>query len=303
MILSDLSRGELAARLRAGELAFRCGPFVVRIASPVERVETALRLLYADYELSDGFADFRLEVAPPGLLRRWLRPQVVFTSDGDQPFAPFPLDQSYPLLEWGLNWCISSVVQRYIIVHAGVVERDGRVLIMPGRPGTGKSTLTAALVHRGWRLFSDELALIDIEDRSFVPLPRPISLKNQSIDAIRAFAPDAVFGPPTHNTPKGTINHVKVPTGHIRRAQETARAGWVIFPTYAEGAAPSLSPHSPADAVLEIAGNSFNFRIHGRTGFDVVCDAVAASACFDFEYGALEDAVAAFDRLLSPVPA
>jgi predicted ATPase len=33
-----------------------------------------------------------------------------------------------------------------------VVERDGHALILPAMPGSGKSTLTAALVQRGWRL-------------------------------------------------------------------------------------------------------------------------------------------------------
>jgi hypothetical protein len=256
-----------------------------------------LRLLYPDYELCDGFADFRLELGLPGGLRRWIRPYVMFSSDGQQPFAPYPLDQTFPLFEWSLNWCIVSSMHDYVIIHSAVVERGGRAVIMPGEPGTGKSTLTAALVNRGWRLFSDELALIDIASRRIVPMPRPVSLKNRAIEAIRAFAPDVVLSRPTHNTAKGTISHMKPAADHVRRAHETAQAGWIVFPKYTAGATPALSPHAPANAVIELADNSFNYRILGQPAFEAVCDVVAASACFDFEYGALDDAVAAFERL------
>ena len=37
-----------------------------------------------------------------------------------------------------------------IRLHAGAVERDGRSLLLVGSSGKGKSTLTAALVQRGW---------------------------------------------------------------------------------------------------------------------------------------------------------
>jgi hypothetical protein len=303
VILSDLSADDLTRRLRAGELAIRCGPFVVRIASPIPLMAEGLRLLYADYELSDGFADFRLELAAPGLLRRWIRPYCIFSADGEQPFAPYPLEQTFPLFEWSFNWCIVGSTHDYLIIHSAVVEREGRAVILPGDPGTGKSTLAAALVNRGWRLFSDELALIDLETRRLVPLPRPVSLKNRSIVAIRAFAPDVVLSAPTHNTSKGTISHMKVPTADVRRAGETAPAGWIVFPKYVAGAAATLRPHAPADAVVELANNAFNYRILGRPAFDALCDVVAGTACFDFEYGVLDDAVAAFESLLSRAPA
>ena len=99
-------------------------------------------------------------------------------------FNPLPAEQAFPLLEWGLNWCVATQCHQYLILHAAVLERGGRALIMPAPPGSGKSTLCAALVARGWRLFSDELALIEIGGGQIVPLPRPISLKNESIDRI-----------------------------------------------------------------------------------------------------------------------
>jgi hypothetical protein len=58
-------------------------------------------------------------------------------------------------------------------IHAGVVEVDGRAILLPGTSGSGKTTLVAALVAHGARYLSDEYALLD--DRGWVhPYPRPL---------------------------------------------------------------------------------------------------------------------------------
>jgi hypothetical protein len=69
----------------------------------------------------------------------------------------------------------------YTPIHAGVVEVDGRAVLLPGGSGTGKTTLVAALVARGARYLSDEYALID--DRGWVhayPRPLPPSVAGRS---------------------------------------------------------------------------------------------------------------------------
>lgn len=57
--------------------------------------------------------------------------------------------------------------------------------IVPAPLDSAKRTLCAALVGKGWRLLSDELALVRLDTGELVPLPRPISLKNASINIIR----------------------------------------------------------------------------------------------------------------------
>jgi HprK-related kinase A len=297
--LSELSSDEVVRRARAGELAVWCGPFVVRLASAIPAIAHGLHRLYSDHELagSDDFADVRLEIAPPPGLRAWFRPQVEFTFDGERPMTPLALDQAYPLFEWALNWSIASTANHFLILHAAVIERAGRVLIMPGPPGSGKSTLCAALVNSGWRLFSDELTLIDTERFVVVPLPRPISLKNESIAAIQGFFPDAIFSPVVHNTQKGSVAHMKALANHVRRAAETAGPGWIVFPQYARGAASALIPRAKADTLLELGSNAFNYHIHGAAGFAALANFVDASGCYDFRYGDLAAAIALFNGL------
>jgi hypothetical protein len=44
----------------------------------------------------------------------------------------------------------------YIVLHAGVVTRQGRAIIIYGQSGFGKTTLTLELLRRGYGFFSDE---------------------------------------------------------------------------------------------------------------------------------------------------
>jgi hypothetical protein len=254
-------------------------------------------LHYADCTIEDagGFADFHVRVAPPRSLRRWVGPQVQFQFDGARTFLPLPADQAFAMLEWGLNWCVSSNCHQYLIVHAASIEKSGLALLLPGAPGSGKSTLCAGLVNRGWRLLSDELTLLDLGTGYVVPLPRPVSLKNASIDAIRRFAPDAALSPPVHDTVKGTVAHMKAPTESVRRATETARPRWIVLPHYESGAAALLTPLSKARAFMHLADHAFNYDVHGRKGFELLARVITDSDCFEFQYGALEDAIAAFD--------
>lgn len=299
MILSELRSIDLQSQLRGPGLTLRTGPFNFRIISPIDTVAQGLSLLYADYPLSQAseFVDFTVTLSPSKGLRRWWRPQVRFVYDGQSPFAVLPIDHAFPLLEWAMNWCISTQAHQYLTLHAAVIERHGCAVIMPAPPGSGKSTLCAGLVNRGWRLLSDELTLISLADRSLTPLGRPVSLKNQSLDVIRQFAPEVILNQVTHDTSKGSVSHMKVPTEQVRRLDESARSRWVIFPKYVPGARAELTARSKANSMLELGRNSFNYTVLGLTGFEMLADVITASECYDFQYSSLEEAATVFDQL------
>jgi HprK-related kinase A len=300
MKLSDLSASEVERRLQGEGIKIRTGPFLFRIVSPIESIGKGLRLLYADYPLAEeqDFVDFTLTMSRSGGLRRWWRPQVNFVYDGDHPFSPLSLDHAFPLLEWAMNWCISTQAHHFLTLHAAVIERGGFAVIMPAPPGSGKSTLCAALVNRGWRLLSDELTLIALEDGLISPLGRPISLKNQSLEVIRQFVPQAVFNPVTHNTSKGSVSHMKVSTADTDRLQQRAKPRWVIFPQYKPLVKAELCARSKANSMLELGRNAFNYTVHGLAGFELLADVISACECYDFSYSQLDDAVSAFERLV-----
>ena len=298
MKLGDLSLSQLRRRLADNALALRTGPFVTRIHSPMPQVADGLMRLYADFPLDAGeFRDFHVRVGPPPGLRRWLRPQINFWYDGHSPFKPLPADHAFALLEWGLNWCIAGHAHHYLMLHAAVLEKNGRAVVLPGDPGAGKSTLTAALMLSGWRLLSDEIALVDRDDGLLVGLARPVSLKNASIDVIRRAFPDAVIGAPAFDTHKGTVAHLRPSADSVARVGEKARPAWVVFPRWREGSPARLSPHSRADALLHTASHAFNYSLLGGLGFELNAALMDACVCHDFEYSRLDDALRLFAEL------
>jgi hypothetical protein len=300
MKLFNLTDAELVGRLNGAGLVICSGPFKFRIFSPISSVEQGIRLLYADYSIgADGeFVDFNITLKPSSGPHRWWRKQVNFCYNGFYPFKPLPVDHAYPLLEWAMNWCISTQAYHFLTLHSAVIERDGCAVILPAPPGSGKSTLCAGLVNRGWRLLSDELALISLTDRMITPLCRPISLKNQSIEVIQKFVPGAIFNRLTHDTHKGTVTHMKVPTEQLQCMNERAFPKWVIFPKYVPHAKAELTPRSKANSMLELARNSFNYIILGLAGFEILSDVITDCDCYDFSYSSLEEAVEVFDSLI-----
>lgn len=304
LTVSALGGAGLRARLAGAGVYLQTGPFVTSLRSDIGHVADGLALMYADYPLLEqpGFADFYVTMAHSRGLRRFVGRQVRFDHDGHAPFKPLPLDQAFPMFEWAMNWCVSSRAHEYLVIHAAVVERNGLAAILPAPPGSGKSTLCAALVLRGWRLLSDELTMVRLADGLIEPLPRPISLKNASIDVIRRYAPEAVFSRAVRDTNKGTVAHVKPPPDSVKRAGQPVRAAWVVFPKYVAGAAPQLEPVARGPAMLELAENAFNYSLLAGAGFDALGELVAGVDAYRFCYSALDDAVDTFARLAPPAP-
>ena len=306
MKVGELDAHGLAARLRGG-LDLDTGPFVVRIETPIAALAAEVRELYHDFPLDEGggLADFHVAVLrPPGALglRRWWRQQATVILDEDRPFEPLPVDMAVPMLEWSINWCAATRANQYVMIHAAVLERDGRALVLPGVTGAGKSTLCAGLALRGWRLFSDEFALIRPGDGALEPWPRPISLKNASIDVIRRWAPDAHLSTPVPNTNKGTVAHVRPPADSVRRATQPAQPGWLVFPAYEAGAAPVLTRLPKARAFFRLADCSFNYESLGIRGFRTLSRMIDGCDTYEFRYSRLDDALRLFGALPLPPP-
>lgn len=296
-LVQALSPAELSEALRTSGLYLRMDPFVVHVRSAIPIVAQGVQSMYAAHTCwteAGAFADFHVSVS-----RRWrpLRPLCVFEADGHAPFTPLAYGEAYAFLEWGLNWCITSHCHNWITLHSAVLERHGRAVILPAPPGSGKSTLCAALMLHGWRLLSDEMALLDPRSGLLTASPRPISLKNASIDIMRQRAPHAVFGPVAHDTMKGTVCHMQVSADSSACAAELATPAWVVFPRYVPDAPLTLSPRAKADALVNLHRNSFNHHVHGRQGFETLADVVDRCDVFDLRYSQLDEALACFDRL------
>lgn len=300
MKVLDLDQREIAHLLRTRGLRIQIGPFPVSLRSKLSRVSDHMAFFYGQYPRinDDAFVDFHVLIDKPANLRHWIRPQAVFSFDGFVPFKPLPEDQAFAMFEWGLNWCIATTSHQFLIIHAAVVDKKGHAIVLPGNPGAGKSTLCAAMVSRGWRLLSDEMALIDLGDLRITPIPRPIGLKNESIAIMRNFNPDAAIGPSVTDTAKGTVAHMRPPTDSVVRTDTCSPSNKIVFPSYSAGSGVELKAVGKARALARLTEQSFNAHILGLDGFRVLERLVSSCPAFDLQYSQLDEAVSRLDSMI-----
>ena len=204
---------------------------------------------------------------------------------------------AHALFEWGLNWTIGTYAHTFLIMHSAVVEKNDCGVLLAATSGSGKSTLAAELSLQGWRLLSDELALID-SNLDLVPCARPISLKNQSIDVLRDRHPEAVFGPTAYDTHKGTIAHLLAPESSVERNNESAIPRLLVFPKWAANASLRLQPMGSGQAAMRLIDQSFNYPILGQKGFERLADLVDHAEAWELEYSSLDEARDALEKLV-----
>jgi len=104
---------------------------------------------------------------------------------------------------------------------------------------------------------------------------------------------------PAHDTMKGTVAHLRVSADSLARAHEPARPAWVVFPRYQAGVPLTCTAHPRPQALVELASNSFNQHLHGRAGFEALCDLIEHSQVFDLSYSSLDEALPWFRELAS----
>ncbi len=205
------------------------------------------------------------------MVRRFIKPIVQFESNFRVPFKPLPASQSYALLEWGLNWCLATGHFNHLLLHAAVLVKEGQAVLFPAMPGSGKSTLTAWLGLNGWSVYSDEMAVIDLHTGTVQPMYRPICLKNQSIDLIQKWSPDAVLTPVCHDTAKGSVAHLKA-------------HNWQDFSTFS----PALYSVDKLQTFENFYTNAFNYHVLGQASFDILTRVVNQIQGFEVHYASLD---------------
>jgi HprK-related kinase A len=296
--LATFEEARVAARLHGPGLAVAVGPLSVRFRSALDEVGSYLRSHYAQFQVLDqDGCHLAVEVQPTFGLRRYVRRQAVFHGDGLTPFYPLPRLMAPALLEWGFNWCIGRRVHHLVVVHSAVVARGRRAVLLPAQPEAGKSTLCAALVAHGWRLCSDEFALVDPATSDIYPLPRPISLKEQSIEIIASRMPGAVFGPEVISMDGRRTRHLAPPAPSVASSSETVTAAWIVVPRYLNGSQTEFEPVTHARMLAHLADSSYNYNALGVVGFDALARVVDGSSCHKLTYSNIDEALQLFDSL------
>jgi len=299
-VIADLSRRSLLRRLRSDGIVLDSGAVATRVFSRVPEVAGAILSQYGHYPLMDGdtVANYRIGLAPGGGLRRFYRKQVVGSVGVPAPFTPFPVAIAPMMLEMTMNWCVATRSNRYLIFHSAVLEKHGKAVVLPGDSGQGKSTLCAALATSGWRLFSDEFGLFDLQTGMMMPNVRPISLKNASIDIMEERLGKGALSRRLYDTPKGTVAYLRAPEEAVARRMEQAPPAAVIFPFYHPNIERAVRAYPKARGLITLCGGAANYEMLGAAAFRAMRDFVDSHPVARIAYNRLDTAIEMVERIV-----
>jgi hypothetical protein len=75
---------------------------------------------------------------------------------------------------------IIDAIDDHMLIHAGVVAKNGQGIIISGPSSFGKTTLMLELVARGYKFYSDEFCAVRLSDFKISSFPRSLGIRNNS---------------------------------------------------------------------------------------------------------------------------
>ena len=87
------------------------------------------------------------------------------TGDPDQPARRWDAVNAVCEMVVALAWAQIQSNPSWLCLHCAAVEFRGRLVLFPNRRRSGKSTLTAVLAQRGYRVFTDDFLPVQIDDK------------------------------------------------------------------------------------------------------------------------------------------
>lgn len=126
--------------------------------------------------------------APPSLryeIRRSGREAYLARSPARPDFGPASLADAWAFLEWrATEDLLSSPAGGVVFLHAGAVQVHGRLALVLGPAGSGKSTLVAHLLARGHRALGDDVLRFTPEDGRFSAVGRSLKLDANTLSGL-----------------------------------------------------------------------------------------------------------------------
>lgn len=180
-----------------------------------------------------------------------------------------------------------------IAIHAAALSRGKTGLLLCGPSGTGKSSLTLALLDQGWTYLSDDFAPVSVESGRILPIPKPLHVKNPALWQgllERWKRPEWV--------PLPTLSCL-IPATVWRVMEEPVEARLIAFPRYDPLAAPSVTRVSAAEATARCGANLHGLSSVDRRALGIVSRLGAGARSAALIYGSSAQALEMVERLFA----
>lgn len=260
---------------------------LVHLHLPASLVPPVLRLL--------GHLRTSAPASATQLTVRFANGRVILEQPG-KPDWTCRAEQAVPALKAQLVEAMLCCAPHDLALHAAAVVERGRLAVLLGRPGAGKSSMAIALSQAGLALAADDVALLDATGH-VTGLPFPHTAKSGSWLLLARLFPDLALREPylrpdgqrvRYILPERFAPSVPTPVGAIVTLdrRETGRA--------------VLEDADPLDALTELLADAAgrNDRLTDRA-FVGLTAAVRRARCLRLSYA---DLIEARDLLLTRLP-
>ncbi|MFC1681474.1 hypothetical protein ACFL1S_06800 [Pseudomonadota bacterium] len=184
-----------------------------------------------------------------------------------------------------------------LALHAAALSRNGKGILLPGRSGCGKTSLSTWLASRGFNYLTDEYVFIGNNTNTIQAFARPPNVKVRGIEeALQRF-----FDMNKHEgqTLKGK-QVAMIPTRLLNpgNKRECPSVDLILFPDFKKNSSFRLEELSKAQLGLALMESLVNARNLVGHGLGEVTRLARTSTSYRLKYGAFDQLGEAFDRIL-----
>jgi hypothetical protein len=186
------------------------------------------------------------------------------------------VDIALEILASQLRSFVAAKAPNHVFVHAGVVERDGQAVMIPGPTFSGKTSLVAEFVRAGATYYSDEFAVLDA-DGLVHPYAKPLSIRTNGVSQ---------------------VDHDVSLLGGVA-GSEPLPVGLIILSGYLPGAVWDPQSPSPGEAVLALLSNTVTAEERPAEALSIVRKAVDGAVVLEGPRG---EAAQVVEQLFEGLP-
>jgi hypothetical protein len=215
--------------------------------------------------------------------------------DGTDVYA----SDSRPTVLWFIEGLITERLTRrltaYHLFHGGVVKFRGRVIVLPGQSGAGKSTTVAALALSGAEFYSDEVAVLDSSLNAH-PFPRVLGLKQGGWAAVQARFPKLAAQGVVSAEPGAHMAYVRPPVLPPEGAPPLA-VDCILLPSRDPGGEARLERVSRSAGLSRLVDQSLDMPLWRRTGFEAIVRLAQQAECYALNVSDVDGTLRAMEAL------
>lgn len=191
---------------------------------------------------------------------------------------------------------LTDKCDRGLTIHAAALCRNGAGIIMPGKSGAGKSSLTTWLLGRGFSYLTDELVFIPRNSLLIEAFTRPINIKSHGINAISGH-----FDFEANKSKTMASRHVTMIPHRLlnpHTASGPVELSMIIFPHHQSGSELELQQLTKAQVGLSLMECLVNARNLDGHGFGEATRVAREVPAYSLTYGRFDQLENELDAIL-----